>query len=768
MAAPRAVTGSVGSLPAELTSFVGRRVERAEIRRLLSRARLVTLTGFGGVGKTRLALRAATELRRAFPDGVWFADLSTLSDPVLVPDTVASALKLHPQSPRGAIGVLTEFLAPRHALLVLDSCEHLLDPCAELAGSVLQSAPNLRILATSRQSLNTAGEQILPVMPLPVPDKLHPRVAQIEDSSINLFLDRARAVVPDLRLTDDNMDKVLALCQQLEGVPLALELAAVQLRGMGLTEVLEQLSGRFPSLTWNRVAGDRQHSLRECIEWSYELCTPEERDLWAQAAVFAGGFELDAIESIATATSHDSEPALASVLFSLVDKSILIREEHDGKTRYRMLEIIRQYGQQRLRDSGQWITARRRHRDFYADFVDQAQAGWGKVRESEWFARLRREHANLQAALEFCATEPGEAVTGLRIAAGLRHHWMTRGLVREGRHWITRLRTQTSSDTHATILAINTAVWLATLQGDLTMAASLLEDGRALARKFGEPAEAFIRQASGFRALFADDLSRAASDFEKALATFETIGNSGEQVYTLFLLALVHTFAGDFERAPTRYHECLALDPPDEILIRAKCLSWLAILHTGDIQGALKMEQESLRLKYSIDDHFGIAISIDAMAWITARSNPRRAAALLGAAVTRFEEMGIPITSLPGLFTRHQECETRLRQTLADTFADAYTQGASLRRDTAIQYALTEEPHAQPAPDSARSPFDLLTPRESEVAALVSQGLSNKDIAKMLLISQRTAESHVQHILAKLSFASRAQIATWITERRSK
>lgn len=726
----------------------------------------MTLTGFGGVGKTRLALRVATELRRAFPDGVWFADLSTLSDPVLVPETVASALKLHPQSPRGAIGVLTEFLAPRHALLVLDNCEHLLDPCVELAGSVLQSAPNLRILATSRQSLNITGEQILPVMPLPVPDELQSLDAQIEDSSINLFLDRAMAVVPGFRVTDENMGKVLALCRQLEGVPLALELAAVQLRGMSLTEVLEQLSGRFPPLMGNRVAADRQHSLRECIEWSYELCTPAERDLWAQAAVFAGGFELDAIESIATATAR--EPELTSVLFSLVDKSILIREEHDGKTRYRMLEIIRQYGQQRLRDSGQWITTRRRHRDFYADFVDQAQSGWGDVSESDWFTRLRREHANLQAALEFCATEPGEAVVGLRIAAGLRHHWMTRGLVREGRHWITRLRTQTPTGTHATILAINTAVWLSTLQGDLTIAASLLDDGRALARQFGETAEAFIRQASGFRALFADELSHAASDFEKALAAFETAGNSREQVYTLFLLALVHTFAGDVERAPTRYHECLALDPPDEILIRAKCLSWLAVLHTGDIHGDLKMEQESLRLKHSIDDHFGIAISIDAMAWITSWNDPRRAAALLGAAVTRFNEMGIPINSLPGLFTRHQECETRLRQTLADTFAAAYTQGASLRRDTAIQFALAEEPQAQPAPDSARSSFDLLTPRESEVATLVSQGLSNKDIAKMLVISQRTAESHVQHILAKLSFASRAQIATWITQRRRK
>jgi predicted ATPase len=361
----------VTNLPAGLTRFVGRRHELTKAKRLLSTTRLLTLTGPGGVGKTRLALQLAAEVQRAFPDGVWLVELAELTEPALLGHTVAEALGLREQSGHWRLATLTDHLTGRHLLLILDNCEHLVDACAVLVDQLLRTCPQLHMLATSRQPLSITGEHILPVPPLPVPDsdQLPPPEALARYDAVTLFLDRATSAVPSFRLTADNHAAVARLCQALEGIPLALELAAVRLRALSASQILDRLTDRYALLSaGSRSAPSRQQTLRACIDWSFELCSPAERMLWARLAVFAGGFELDAAEGIC---SDDQLPreAVFDLVAALVDKSILIREERDAHIRYRLLETIRQYGQEKLREGGELATWRRRHRDWYAELV---------------------------------------------------------------------------------------------------------------------------------------------------------------------------------------------------------------------------------------------------------------------------------------------------------------------------------------------------------------------------------------------------------------
>ncbi|MET9618586.1 ATP-binding protein, partial [Kitasatospora indigofera] len=371
-------------LPADVTSLVGRRAELAELKRVLEDSRLVTLTGTGGVGKTRLALQVAREVRRAFPDGVFWVSLAEVGEPGLVALTVMDAVGLRTMGPEVTAG-LVNYLRDKRLLLVLDNCEHLVEACADLAAELLPACPGVRVLATSREVLDIAGERTFLVAPLAVPEEdegpdrtpaAGAWTGAVADA-MALFADRAAAAVPGFEVTADNAWAVAALCRHLDGLPLAIELAAVRMRALSVEELLQRQDERYELLT-RRQRGtpvSRHRSLRATVDWSFELCSPDERLLWARLSVFAGGCDLDAAESVC-AREGLTRDAVLDVMAGLVEKSIITREEHHGRARYRMLETIRQYGREQLRSTGEEPELRRRHRDHYLRLAERVQERW--------------------------------------------------------------------------------------------------------------------------------------------------------------------------------------------------------------------------------------------------------------------------------------------------------------------------------------------------------------------------------------------------------
>ncbi len=478
-----------GNLPFDLTSFVGRRAELDEAKELLSRFRLLTLTGMGGVGKTRLGLRVAADLQDSVPDGVWLVELGELHDGSLLVELVARTLGVHEQPGRPLRTVLVDFVSSRNLLLVLDNCEHVLAAVAELAETLLRRSPTLRILATSREALTIGGEALLQVTPLPVPNPDQSLVEPSHYDSVALFTERAAAVHPEFRLTTKNEAVVGEICSRLDGLPLAIELAAARVRVMSPPQILERLTNRFALLTrGTRGAPERQQTLRWSIEWSYQLCTPTERHLWSTLSVFADGFELDAVEGICSTNLNSTE--LLDLLSSLVDKSILLREETRSIARFRLLETVREYGRTKLEEAGSYVELRRRHRNWYKQLAFDAEAGWISDRQLEWIDRLEREQANLREALRFTMDEAAQDAhdMALHITTALFAFWLSRGLLSEGRYWLDRaLASNSTQRSPARVSALCAESVLAELQGDLTTGWLLIEQGRALTGPDSEP-----------------------------------------------------------------------------------------------------------------------------------------------------------------------------------------------------------------------------------------------------------------------------------------
>lgn len=409
--------------PAELTSFVGRRDEAADVRRLLSAGRLLTLTGPGGVGKTRLAGHVAGQVARAFPDGVWLVPLAALSDEAFVPHAVNDVLGVRNETVRPPLEILVDHLRGRRLLIVLDNCEHLLRSCAVLAGTVLAATEGVRILATSRHRLGLAGEQLfeVPPLPAPAPEELTPSAVE-SFPALRLFADRAAAVVPGFTVGEANQQAVARLCRRLDGLPLAIELAAVRVRALGVEQLVERLDDRYQLLTCGSPTSEPRHrTLRSAVDWSHELCTPQEQLVWAWLSVFVGGFDLAAAEAVCAGADAGSREEIApcavlDAVAGLVDKSVLVREEHAGQVRYRLLVSLRDYGLEKLNDLGEATDTRRRHRDHFARLGAEYEQAWFGPDQAEITERLRIDQDNFRAALDFCLTTPGEAQHGLRLA----------------------------------------------------------------------------------------------------------------------------------------------------------------------------------------------------------------------------------------------------------------------------------------------------------------------------------------------------------------
>jgi predicted ATPase/DNA-binding CsgD family transcriptional regulator len=765
-----------GNLPAEVTSFVGRRRELADAKRALSKSRLVTLTGVGGVGKTRVAERVARDRRRAYPHGVWLVELGELPDPALLTQTVLTELGVRGQPSGDALQVLIDSLSSRHLLLVLDNCEHLLDEVAGLSTALLRSCPDLQILATSREPLHIVGEAVLPVPPMaaPEPDRSGGVAGLSRYDAVALFTARAAAAVPDFALTEDNYRAVAALCYRLDGLPLTIELAAGRLRSLSPAQILSRLDDRYALLTGGeRGRPGRQQTLRASIEWSYHLCTPAEQRLWARLCVFAGSFELDAAEGVCSGGDIAGDE-MVDLVSGLVDKSIVGRQERGTVVRYRLLETIREFGLERLSEAGEGPALRMRHLQWYAALIRTAKAEWISPRQVYWLARLAAEGANLRSALDFCLNEHGDADAVMEIVAGLPlgYRW-AHGRLGEGRHWLDEALARSSDVTVVRVRALLRNSALATVGGEVAAGGQLLDEARGLIPQVSDPMVlAQLHHVAARAARFAGDLPRAVSELEQALAM--PVSRTDLDLYLDILnsLAFVASLVGQHERSKACYEEIFQLATPlGESLHRANALMALGLdaWRRADPVRAVELQRSALEIKLGLDDQLSTAVGVDALAWgVGALGQHKRAAHLLGTAEVLWESTGNSLaTLLPDLVGDHDKSVAAARSALGEQgYAAAFRRG----RQMPLAQVLDQAEHTRRSTRSGQADADgagSLTSREEEIAGLLAQGLSNKAIARSLVIAQRTAETHVSNVLVKLGLTSRSQVAAWVAEQRA-
>ncbi|MFG2233833.1 ATP-binding protein [Streptomyces sp. NPDC048723] len=760
-----------GNLPADMTSFVGRREELAAGRAVLSRTRLLTLTGAGGIGKTRLALRLAAQVARAYAFGVWRVDLAAVEQPDLVGHAVLESLGLDHETGRPIMAALARQLQGRRMLLVVDNCEHLLEASATAIATLLAALPDLQVIATSRQALAVEGEHLLTVPPLraPHPDALVPADATVVNDALELFTQRGAAAIGAFAPTESDAHAAALICHRLDGIPLAVELAAARLRTMTCQEILQHLDDRFHLLSrGSRTALPRHHTLLAALDWSFDHCTPAEQLLWARMSVFAGSADRDAVEAVCS-DSVVSAAELFDLVAGLVDKSVLIREDGIAGVRFRMLETIRAYARRHLETRSELATWRRRHRDHYHQLVLRADQEWFTQRQTMWMARLHEERSNLRAALSFCLEEPGESEPGLDMAAALWCHRLGAGGLEEERHWLAQTLTMSPEPNRAKASAVWSDGWLALLRGDHDAAASRVAQCRALAETLGdERASTDAEQLAALAALFQDDFTTAIPLLEDTLSRYRVQGALGETWSTLFLLGLACCLADD-PRAADLSREGLELCERHDARWSRSWSLWLSgLLHLlhAEYEQAADLLQESLRLGWPAHNRLGVAQSLEVLAWTrTLQGRALEGAELLGSAQRLWRQIGSTLPGVGCLLHHRTECEARLRGELGeDRFLSVLQAGEAVMPHQAVERALG-------VPKSLRQPQEApvasLTARERQVAELVSQGLADKQIAALLVLSPRTVHGHVQRILVKLGFTSRTQVAKWADRKPS-
>ena len=756
-------------LPAELTSFVGRRRELGEVKQLLSSTRLLTLTGPGGVGKTRLALRAAADLARAFKDGAAVVELAALEDPALLATFVARSMGLREQSARWLPATLAEYLADKQLLLVLDNCEHLLHPCAVLAETLLRGAAALRILITSREALNIDGETTLAVPSLSLPEPGHlpslERLSQYE--AVTLFYERARAIDPSFRVTVGNRGQVVELCQRLDGIPLAIELAAVRLKVLSLDQVVERLDDQFRLLTHgSRTALPRHQTLRATIEWSWNLLANEERTLWRRLSVFARDFDLDGVAAVCSDEGLAADDILDPVS-SLVDKSLLSRTEVAGAARYSMLETLRRFAREQAEVANEIEELSDRHLAWYAELASRARDALMGAGQRDWLERLEIEFANLQAALDFAADHDEFAPTGLMMIDWTRLFWQTHGHLTEGRHWVTLLLERATAPTWSRLVGLRNAAWLALALGDADGARPALQEGLTLGERLGhQQGLADILVVSGQLAHVEGDADGAIHSLRDAERIYARLGDTVRRGAALQLLGAALLSKGDMAAGETATEEAIriARETSNGMGLAAALLTLgAATLMQGQPARGEDILKQALPHFSELGIQPGMGLVFEALATAAAKQGQfDRAARLLGV-VDRVWATGAP-RSTAGWRTMLSEVRVSLRTQLGEKqFERARMAGEAMKNDAAVAFALEETASVAGSEPTTRDRGGL-SQREFEVATLVARGMSNKQIASKLLLSERTIDHHVAHILDKLGFNARAQVAAWATE----
>lgn len=781
-----------------MTSFIGRRAEIAEVRGLIDASRLVTITGPGGVGKSRIALRAADDLSKRFPDGVWVADLSGVTRPAALAYTIAGVLHLHGRGARSVASGLAAQVADKRLLLILETCEHLVDACAPLAEQLLHAAPQLRIIATSRQRLGTSSEHVLVVDPLavPAPGAEADLSALQRIDAVALFTERARAVSPSFSLSRRSAPPVAELCRRLDGVPLAIEHAAARLRALSVDQLVERLDDGVRLLDIGRRGGVVRHqTMRTTIRWSEKLCTMAEKLAWARLSVFPASFGLEAAEWMCSGPGIPAGREL-DVIAGLADKSIILVEHRGGEVRYRLLDDFRAHGRERARVFDNAREHGRRHRDWCLELARAGEREWSSGRQLDAVQRLDLEHGNLLAALEFCAATPGERRVGIELAATLWFYWICCGRLREGRYWLDRAIEEFAIDTvaipdshirgataHRALrkAPFARALWargyIAVLQGDAIAARRYLEESRDYAAAARDDVTVTLStQQLGSVALISDDLTTAMLLFSDALARHEKLGHpDGNAIMTRAELAMTAVVRGELGIALRACQEAEAIcEESGErwAWSRVRYVHAVALWAQGDSGEAAVCARESLRGARTVRDVVGIVLAIELIALVaTDRGGPGHAAVLLGAADGIWRDLGLPMFGSGFMSGLHELCLKRTKDALSEkeyTAASAY--GAGLSLDEAVTRALADSEDvgaSLPAAKAAGAPWPPLSNRECQVAALVADGLCNREIAQRLVIAKRTADAHVEHILAKLSFSARTQVAAWVAQQRA-
>ena len=753
-----------GNLPAEATSFIGRRRELAELRKKLTTVRLVSLVGPGGVGKTRLAIRIGTDLRRGFRDGTWLVELAEVRDPALIGNATLASLDLRDQAATEPRALLLSYLRDKELLLVVDNCEHLLGAAALLVDEVLKAAPGVRVIATSREPLSVPGEHVIPIPPLELPraqaDESLDQLRQNE--SVELFTERASAASGGFELTSANRAAVVDLCRRLDGLPLAIELAAVRTRVLSVEQILDRLADRFGLLTGgSRAALPRHQTLRSTIEWSHDLLGSDERTLLRRLCVFAGRFTLEDVESVC---ASDDVPAarVLDLLSSLVDKSLVMKEDARGLACYRLHETMREFASLKLREAGEEEAVELQCAEYYVSWCRRS-ADWARYRLVEWLGWMDLEIDNIRSVLRRCLTH-ADISRGMDLATSLRWYWATRA-TSEGVRWLDELLAIGRGDSEPEARAQYLRGFLAVLLVDPTAAMPALERAAAADREAGRlrPLATSLSMAS-IAANMAGDRASARRLLDEAQAVTAGLDDVPAALALLQARSLDGFFEGDLEAASSASSEGVRLSRQVGDLYTLKV--WLLNLGTtaliaGELAASKPLFTEALRIAHQIDDRVQQAYLLGALGCHAAGSGQARLAAqLLGASDTVRTGAGARV--MPFLAPLMAQAEASAIAALgASRFEADFKAGSRLSRDAAVRLALGEPGHvAVAASDSAGG--GLLAKREAEVARLVADGLSNKEIGARLFISEHTVDSHVRSILNKLGCNSRAQIAAWM------
>jgi len=720
------------------TSFVGRERELVDTKRLLSRCRLLTLVGIGGIGKTRLALQAAAEVVDAYRDGVWFVDLAPLADAALVPSAVAQVLAVRETAGTPLVETLRGYMRGRQLLLLLDNCEHLLAGCATLADALLRGAPELSIIATSREPLRVAGEQTYPLATLSLPDPAASAETIGRSEAVQLLLDRAEKQQPDFAQTDARAGAIAQLCIHLDGIPLALELAAARIRTLSIDEINARLNDRFNLLTGgNRTARPRQQTLRATLDWSFDLLRASEKALLCRASVFAGGWTLAAAEKVCAGVGID-DAAVLDLVASLADKSLVTTDHRKGGARYRLLETVRQYAEDRLREMGDERRWRDRHLAHFLAVVELAEPRLTGADQQEWLDRLEDEHDNLRSALAWSSTAGGDVGAGLRLAGAFWRYWYSRGHLSEGRGWLAallaampsgqemavRAKAQSGSGNlafqqgdypaarafHGESLAIRrelgdrlgTAASLgnlgnvALLQGDLTSARALYEEGLTIRRELDDRRGigALLGNLANV-AYLQGDYPAAKVLYEDSLTIERSLGDRNGIAISLTNLGLLAGEQGDYQAARTLHEESLAIKREmgnrQGVAVSLNNLGTVAG-ERGDYPAARALHQEGLAISRNLGARNGIAHALEGLADVAfGLALLDRAARIWGAAEKLREDIGAPLTLQKR--PRHDRQVAAARTAIGDdaAFDSAWREGRAMTLEQVVQYALEEK-----------------------------------------------------------------------------
>jgi predicted ATPase/DNA-binding CsgD family transcriptional regulator len=788
--------------------LIGREEEIAETKRSIAGWRLVTLSGSGGVGKTRLALRAAADLVPHFRDGVRWVELSSLADPSLLPDALAQALGLRPRRGQGASELLVEYLRPRSLLLVLDNCEHLVRACAELVDDLLAGCPLLRVLTTSREPLSLLGEAILVVPSLSLPNPNELADSTLQSDSVRLFADRVTAVLPDFRVSDRNASAVAQICLRLDGLPLAIELAAARVPMLSVEQIAVGLDDRFWLLTaGNRAAVPRQRTLRATVDWSHDLLSDAERMLFRRLAVFSGSWSLEAVDAVCTGNGLESREVL-DLLAGLTTKSLVLVQHRAQVPRYRLLETLRQYGSERLAEAGESAEFGERHARFFLTLVETAEPHLWGPEQATWLDRLEWNHDNLRGALAWfmAGDEPDLA---LRLGVALWRFWDMRGFLTEGSRRLEAVLLRSPVPTAIRAEALLGLAFLYRDRGDERGAISLADESLAIFRRIQDEHGAGRALAFLGDVTRATDLDRSASFLKEGFAILETVGDDLHAAYALLNLAITAESRGDRARSRAMLDDCLSRfrrlgdgtgiawvlgelgsgdlltgdDRRAEALFREslaearkagdrRVLTWVhgrlgdLELHRGRWNLAAAHWRESLSLARDVGDEHAIAEGLVRLgAFAHARGNIGRAARLLGAADALFERQDGLKGAIPSM-TPALVAALNAHDASASS-QSLFQEGREWSLGAAVDDALALDERAERGNSGAGAKRDkpVLTPRELEVGAFVARGLTNRQIAERLVLSERTVDAHLERIRNRLGVRSRAEIAAWLVER---